>query len=125
MVFGPNGQAFVGRKVARAVGASPTQKHPIELKPKIIMQTSRVMFLDDELMAARFLSARPRLVCSRKISLLAIGLEPVGIFRRHLKWTGADFARILARTARFPNTTHRAPRMRVGGSGQRIARPAK
>jgi hypothetical protein len=119
VILGANGQALVGRQVARSVGACPAQKNPIELEPKIKMKTSRVMLLDNELVARVLCSARPRLAGSRKISLRAIGLEPVGDFGRHLKRTGADFERILARTVGFANTAHRAPCKIESGHAER------
>jgi len=48
MVFGLDGQAFIGRIEGRAFGDGPRFQRPISLQPEVVVQAPRGMFLDHE-----------------------------------------------------------------------------
>jgi hypothetical protein len=53
MILDLDGKTLVVRIERRSLGYRPGSEHPIKLKPKIEMQSARVMLLDDEAAAVR------------------------------------------------------------------------
>lgn len=74
MILDLNGKTLVVWIERRTFGHRPGFEHAIELKPKIVMQSRRVMFLDDEAPPIRCLQCRlaARLLRLLKIALLLV-----------------------------------------------------
>jgi hypothetical protein len=71
MILDLDGKTLVVRIERWSLSYRPGSEHPIKLKPKIEMQSARVMLLDDEAAAVRRLQRRP---AARLLRLLEVAL---------------------------------------------------
>ncbi len=78
MIFRANGKPLVGGIEAGAACHRPAFQDAIHFQPEIIMQTRRVMLLDDEAIAACAFPFSRRFLRSGKVALAIIFLQRVG-----------------------------------------------
>ena len=75
MIFHVDREALLARNKTRTAGDRPALHHAVELEPQVVMQATRRVFLDDELIAFGMRGAPARLRGDVELALLAICLK--------------------------------------------------